>query len=140
VTDVFNLADGELQVRERGFLNRSLGTELGATLASIGAYELPAGAAGPEYHFELTSEEWLFVVSGELTLRTSEGERLLRAGDVTCFSPGPEGAHAVRNEGPVPVRFGMASTKEESRATVYPDAGRVFVAGPGFSRALELGE
>jgi uncharacterized cupin superfamily protein len=140
MSEVFNLLDGELESNGRGFLNRSLGTDHGATLASIGVYELPAGGAGPEYHFELTREEWLFVVSGEVTLRTPAGERVLRAGDVTCFLPGPDGAHAVRNDGTVPARFGMTSTKEESRATVYPDAGRVFVVGPGFSKALELGE
>jgi uncharacterized cupin superfamily protein len=140
VTDVFNLLDGELKPRKDGILNRSCGTELGAALASIGVYELPPGGSGPEYHFELTREEWLFVVSGEVTLRTPAGERVLRAGDTTCFLPGPDSAHAMRNDGAVPARFGMASTKEESRAIVYPDAGRVFVVGPGFSKALELGE
>jgi uncharacterized cupin superfamily protein len=137
---IFNLADGELAAHERGYGNRSLGADHDAKLCSIGVYELAPGQTSADYHFELTREEWLLVVAGEVTLRTPEGERVLGAGDVTCFLPGPDSAHAMRNDGDVPARFAMPSTKEESRATVYPDAGQVGVVGPGFSRLLELGE
>jgi uncharacterized cupin superfamily protein len=137
---IFNLLDGEIGEHERGYRNRSLGDEAGATLATIGVYELAPGQSGPDYHFELTREEWLFVVAGELTLRTPVGERVLREGDVLAFTPGPDGAHALRNDGDAPVRFAMPSTKEQSRAVVYPDDGRVFVGGPGFERMLELGQ
>jgi uncharacterized cupin superfamily protein len=145
VTEVFNLLDGDLPPGNHTwdghrFLNRSLGTERGATLASVGCFELAPGEAGPAYHYELTREEWLLVVSGEVTLRTPEGERALAAGDVVCFLPGAEGAHAVRNAGDVPARFAMASTKEASRAIVYPDSDRVAVIGPGFERLLKLGD
>jgi uncharacterized cupin superfamily protein len=137
---IFNLADGELQRHERGFLNRSLGGELGARLCSIGAYELAPGETGADYHFELTHEEWLLVVAGEVTLRTPEGERVLRAGDVVAFVPGEAGAHEMRNDGEVPARLAMFSTKEESRSVVYPDSGKVAVVAPGFFRLVELGE
>lgn len=137
---IFNLADGELVRHERGFLNRPLGKELDAQHCSIGVYELGPGESGADYHFELTHEEWLIVVSGELTLRTPGGERVLRAGDVVAFVPGEESAHAVRNAGDGPVRFAMPSTREESRSVVYPDSGKVAVVAPGFFRLLELGE
>ena len=83
---------------ERGFLNRSLGRDLDAQHCSIGVYELAPGESGADYHFELTREEWLIVVSGELTLRTPAGERVLRAGDTVAFVAGADGAHAVRND------------------------------------------
>jgi uncharacterized cupin superfamily protein len=145
VTEVFNLLDGELpparHAREgHRFLNRSIGTERGASFASLGSYELAPGEAGPAYHYELTREEWLFVVSGEVTLRTPEGERVLSAGDVVCFLPGAEGAHSMRNAGDVPARFAMASTKEASRSIVYPDSDRIAVIGPGFKRMMKIGE
>jgi uncharacterized cupin superfamily protein len=136
---IFNLADGELARHERGFLNRSLGRDLDAQHCSIGVYELAPGESGADYHFELTHEEWLIVVSGELTLRMPGGERVLRAGDTVAFVPGEEGAHAMRNESDEPVRFAMPSTREESRSVVYPDAARIAVVGPGFFRMLELG-
>jgi uncharacterized cupin superfamily protein len=137
---IFNLADGELARHERGFLNRSLGRDHDAKHCSIGVFELAPGQSGADYHFELTHEEWVIVVSGELTLRTPDGERVLRPGDTAAFVPGEAGAHAVRNDGAVPVRFAMPSTREESRSIVYPDTGKVAVVGPGFFRMLELGE
>jgi len=78
VTEIFNLLDGDLPPAKHArdghrFLNRSIGTELNASLASLGAFELAPGEAGPAYHYELMREEWLFVVSGEVTLRTPEG-------------------------------------------------------------------
>ncbi len=136
---IFYLADGELARHERGFLNRSLGRDNDAQHCSLGVFELAPGESAADYHFELTHEEWLLVVSGELTLRTPQGERVLRAGDTVAFVPGEEGAHAVRNDSAALVRFAMPSTREESRAVVYPDAGRVAVVGPGFFRMLELG-
>jgi uncharacterized cupin superfamily protein len=137
---IFNLADGDLPRHERGFLNRSLGGELGAQHCSIGAFELAPGESSADYHFELTHEEWLVVVAGEVTLRTPAGERVLRAGDVVAFRPGEGGAHAMRNDGDAPARFAMLSTTEPSRSVVYPDSGKVAVVGPGFFRMLELGE
>ena len=137
---IFNLADGELLRHERGFLNRSLGRDHDAKHCSIGVFELAPGQGAADYHYELTHEEWLVVVSGELTLRTPEGERVLRAGDTVAFAPGEAGAHEVRNESTAPVRYAMPSTSEESRSVVYPDLGKVAVLGPGFFRMLELGE
>jgi uncharacterized cupin superfamily protein len=137
---IFNLADGELQRHDRGFLNRSLGKDLDARHCSIGVFELAPGQTAADYHFELTHEEWLIVVSGELTLRTPEGERVLRAGDTVAFLPGEEGAHAMRNDGDMPARFAMPATREESRSVVYPDSRKVAVVAPGFFKLLELGE
>jgi uncharacterized cupin superfamily protein len=137
---IFNLADGQLARHERGFLNRSLGGDHDAQHCSIGVYELAPGESSADYHFELTHEEWLLVVAGVITLRTPGGERSLSAGDVVAFLPGEGGAHAVRNDGDVGARFAMFSTREQSRAVVYPDTRKVAVVGPGFFRILELGE
>ena len=120
--------------------NRSLGGELGAKLASLGVYELPPGQGAGAYHYELTREEWLVVVAGAPTLRTPSGERVLHVGDVVCFPPGPDGAHAVRNDTDETVRYAMCSTKQASWAIVYPDSERVAVIGPGFKRMMRIGE
>lgn len=145
MSKVINLLDAELaethNPREGNrFLTRGIGAELGATLASWSVYELPPGNGAGAYHYELSREEWLLVVSGRVTVRTPDGERVLGRGDVVCFAPGPEGAHAVRNDGPETARVAMASNMSESKAIVYPDSGRVFVGGPGFHRMMKLGE
>jgi uncharacterized cupin superfamily protein len=117
-------------------------TELfGAVETGMGVYEIGPGSASWPYHFEATEEEWLIVIEGELTLRTPEGESILRAGDVTCFPPGAAGAHAVRNHTDAPVRYAMPSTNARFGGTsIYPDSGKIGVRAPGFSHRGRLGE
>jgi len=123
------------------FGGTSLTEGFGAVATGMGIYELEPGNALWPYHFEATEEEWLIVIEGELTLRTPEGEAVLRGGDVTCFPAGAAGAHAVRNHTEASVRFAMPSANPPyGSATVYPDSGKVRVSGPGFSHRGWLGE
>jgi uncharacterized cupin superfamily protein len=123
------------------FRGASLSKLFGAEATGLGVYELdPDNTAWP-YHFETTEEEWLIVIEGELTLRTPEGETVLRAGDVACFPAGAAGAHAVRNHTDAPVRYAMPSLNARyGGAAVYPDSGKVRVYGPGFDHRGRLGE
>jgi uncharacterized cupin superfamily protein len=144
---VFNLLELELTPpREppppgHAFQLASPARDLGATKTGFGVYEVGPGQGTWPYHFEVVEEEWLIVVSGELTLRTPDGEQRLRAGDVACFPPGPAGAHAVRNDGEVVARFAMpSSVAPYGDACVYPDSGKVKVSAPGFEHRGRLGE
>lgn len=143
---VFNLRDLELEPYDEGpeghrFRLRSLGRALGATRTGMTVYELEPGQALWPYHFEVIEEEWLFVVDGELVLRTPDGERTLRAGDVACFPPGATGAHAVRNDGDRVVRFAMPSTVAPfGDACVYPDSGTFRLQADGFVHRGRLGD
>ena len=123
------------------FGGTSLSRLFGAVATGLGIYELEPGNAAWPYHFETTEEEWLIVIEGELTLRTPDGEAVLRAGDVACFPAGAAGAHAVRNHTDAPVQYAMPSAEARyGGATVYPDSGKVRVAGPGFDHRGWLGE
>jgi uncharacterized cupin superfamily protein len=123
------------------FAGTSLTEPFGAVATGMSIYELEPGNASWPYHFETTEEEWLIVIEGELTLRTPEGESVLRAGDVACFPAGAAGAHAVLNHTQAPARYAMPSTNARyGGATVYPDSGKVRVSGPGFSHRGRLGE
>src|ERR1700749_3628088 len=105
------------------FAGTPLGRLFGAVATGMGVYELAPGNALWPYHFEVAEEEWLIVIEGELTLRTPDGEAVLRAGDVACFPAGAAGAHAVRNHTDAPARFAMPSTRARyGGATVYPDS------------------
>lgn len=143
---IFNLRELALRRYEDGpkghrFSIRSPAGELGAVLTGFGVYEVEPGEATWPYHFELNEEEWLLVVDGELTVRTPEGERTLRAGDIVCFPPGADGAHAVRNDGPGTARFAMpSSAPPDGGGTVYPDTGIFKLFGPGYSHRGTLGE
>jgi uncharacterized cupin superfamily protein len=144
---IFNLAELELgPTREEGpaghrFTLRSPGAERGAKLTGITVYDLDPGQATWPYHFELIEEEWLLVVAGEVVLRTPDGERGLRAGDVACFPAGPAGGHAVRNDGEHPARFAMPSSRAPyGDGAVYPDSGKFVVRSGDFSHRGRFGE
>ena len=145
MTRVVNLLALELQPAEGApeghrFRLRSLTSEVGASLTGCSVYEVEPGEATWPYHFELSEEEWIVVIAGELTLRTPDGQRALRAGDVACFPAGAPGAHAVRNDGDVVARFAMPSSVAVfGDACVYPDSGKFKLSGPGFHHRGRLG-
>lgn len=123
------------------FSGTSLTAGFGAVATGLGVYELEPGNALWPYHFETTEEEWLIVIDGELTLRTPDGESVLRAGDAACFPAGATGAHAVRNHTQARVRFAMPSTRARyGGATVYPDSGKISVYAPGFRHRGWIGQ
>jgi uncharacterized cupin superfamily protein len=125
----------------REFAEFSLTEPFGAVATGMSIYELAPGNAAWPYHFEATEEEWLIVIDGELTLRTPEGEAVLRTGDVACFQAGSAGAHAVRNHTDAPVLYAMPSTNARfGGASIYPDSDKVAVRAPGFRHRGRLGD
>ena len=99
------------------------GDILGSTL-----YELSKGG-GIAYHFHHGSEELLIVLRGRLKLRTPAGTREAVAGDVVHFPIGPEGAHAITNDGDETVRYLMVSNLVSPNVTEYPDTRQLAVYG-----------
>jgi uncharacterized cupin superfamily protein len=112
-----------------GFRWRRLrvGEALGAERIGAGMYELPDGELTFPYHFHHGMEEWVVVVAGTPTLRGPDGERELRAGDVVCFLPGPEGGHQLRGPGTVL----LLSANRAPETITYPDSGTVGTKPPG---------
>jgi len=125
----FNLLTGPLEDEpgRPGFSSRGVrvADEIGAERLGASLYELAAGERICPYHFHYANEEWLLVVSGAPTLRSPEGDRVLRAGDVVCFPTGPAGAHDVRNDGAEPARVLMLSTLIYPEVPVYPDSDKI---------------
>jgi len=107
----------------------------GATLAKLlpnqriggSLYDLAEGERTAPYHFHHGMEEWLIVLEGTPTLRAQGYERELRAGDVVCFPPGPEGVHQIRGEGLVL----MLSANRSPEVVEYVDSGKVAARPPG---------
>jgi uncharacterized cupin superfamily protein len=104
-----------------------VGRAVGAEKIGGSLYELADGERTFPFHFHHAMEEWLVVVEGSPTVRTPEGERVLRAGDVICFPVGPNGAHQVRGPGTVLV----ISATHALEAIEYPDSGKIGVRPPG---------
>lgn len=106
----------------------------GDELMGATVYEVAPGNQLWPYHFHVGNEEWAVVVSGAPTLRTPEGERALRAGDVVGFPQGEAGAHTFYNRGGEPARVLICSTLRRGFPT-YPDSDKVAAGGRVFRRS-----
>ena len=135
---VFNLNADEWDRSEDRPGWRSKDAWVGARIESelIGGsmYELEPGDRLWPYHTHHANEEWLIVLRGRPTLRTSEGERELAEGDVVAFRRGKGGAHQVRNGTDAPIRVLMLSTLLAPDVVEYLDSGKVSVVDANHQR------
>jgi uncharacterized cupin superfamily protein len=103
-----------------------LGGRLGAELIGGTIYELDADQLTFPFHFHHGIEEWLYVIAGEPTLRTPEGERAVGPGELIRFEAGPAGAHTVRGPG----RVLILSASHQPSISVYPDSDKLGTRPP----------
>jgi uncharacterized cupin superfamily protein len=94
-------------------------------------WELQPGQPEYVYHFHHGSDEVLIVLRGEPTLRTPEGERALREGEVVPLPHGPDGARAVSNPTDSVVRILMFSSNVDPDVAEYPETGKIGVITDG---------
>ena len=120
------------------FTEMSASERTGDELIGASLYEFEPGNQLWPYHFHVGNEEWAVVVSGTPTLRTPQGERELRAGDVVGFAQGEEGAHTFHNRGSEPSRILFFSTLRKGYTT-YPDSDKIAAGGRVFQRADVVG-
>lgn len=114
------------------FRGRGVGGPLGAELLGCGLYDLPPGEQLWPYHYHLGNEEWAVVVAGAPTVRTPDGERELRPGDIVAFPEGEDGAHTFLNHSGEDARVALFSTLNRPTLPVYPDSGKVSAKGKCF--------
>jgi uncharacterized cupin superfamily protein len=93
--------------RARGAL---VGQRIGGELIGATMSEVEPGDRLWPYHTHYLNEEWVIVLRGEPTLRTPEGEHVLKEGDVVCFPRGKDGAHQIINRTDSPIRVLMLSS------------------------------
>lgn len=92
------------------------GKDLGCML-----HEIPPGKHSWPYHFHWANEEAIYVLSGQGTLRTAQGEVAVGPGDYMAFPVGPEYAHQMINRGTEPLRYLCFSTMIVPEVAEYPD-------------------
>ncbi len=81
-----------------------------------------------------------YIVSGQGTLRTTEGERPVRAGELLFFPAGEGGAHKRTNTGAEPLLYVDFDTANDLDAALYPDSGKMGVWGKGANKVFRLSE
>ena len=104
-----------------GRSRQALGEAGGLTQFGVNLVELKPGAASSQRHWHSHDDEFVMVVSGELTLVTDEGETLMRAGDCAAFPAGrPNGHHLVNRGWGNALFIAVGPNNPDDKAT-YPD-------------------
>ncbi len=81
----------------KGRTRKALGNAAGLTQFGVNLLALPPGAASSQRHWHAAEDEFLYVLSGEVTLITDEGEQVLRAGDCAGFPMNDGNGHQLVN-------------------------------------------
>ena len=102
------------------------GSGLGASI-----WEFQPGQPEYVFHFHHGSDELLIVLRGEPTLRTNDGDRILREGDVVSLPRGPQGGRAISNPGDSVARILMVSSNADPDVAEYPETGKIGVVAGG---------
>ncbi len=123
---------------------RALGDALGLTTIGINHTTLPPGKESSMRHWHTHEEEFIFVLSGEVVLRTDAGEQLLKAGMCAGFPACGDARHGdghqLVNRSAQPAVYLEVSNRDPRDAAYYceadlrwsaPDAPGVFTRKDG---------
>ena len=101
----------------------------------VSVYEIPPGKSAYPYHYHHKNEETFFILRGQGLLKTPEGERTVRTGDLLFFPANSGGAHKLTNlsdtEDLVYLDFDVVHDLD---VAVYPETGKVGVWGKNINR------
>jgi uncharacterized cupin superfamily protein len=100
---------------------RALGDALGLTTIGVNLTTLPPGKESSMRHFHTREDELVFVVEGEVLLRTDEGEQLLTAGMCAGFPAGAKNGHQLVNRSGRPARYLEISNRHPNDGATYSD-------------------
>src|SRR3569623_2606426 len=100
---------------------RALGDALGLTKIGGNLSTLFPGKEASMRHFHTQEDEFVFVLEGEVVLRTDAGEQVLTAGMCAGFPAGARAGHQLNNRGAVPARYLEISNRDHSAAAEYTD-------------------
>lgn len=110
---------------------RALGDALGLTKIGVNLTTLMPGRESAMRHFHTHEDELLFVVEGEVVLRTEAGEQVLTAGMCAGFPAGVRDGHQLVNRSDRPARYLEVSNRDPDDGAEYPDVDLAYRKGPG---------
>lgn len=100
---------------------RRVGDHFGLTRFGVNAVDLAPGAWSAQRHWHRTEDELVYVIAGEITLVTDEGEQLLTAGMVAGFPAGAENGHHLVNRSDAVASYIEIGNRSADDDVYYPD-------------------
>ncbi len=109
--------------------------------SKVNFYELPPLHSNYPYHWHCDCDEVFYIISGEGILKTPEGERQIRAGDLIICPCGEEGAHRLTNtSGTEVLRYIDFDTVCKRDVCIYPDSQKVGIWGETLNKVYRIGD
>ncbi len=109
--------DSPCRARER----RKLGDAAGLTQFGVNLLTLPPGAWSSQRHWHTESDEFVYIVEGEVTLVTDDGREVLAAGDAAGFRAGDANGHCLQNHTQAPTLVLEIGSRVVSDGAHYSD-------------------
>src|SRR5262245_27715394 len=109
---------------------RALGDALGLTQIGVNLTTLLPGKESSMRHFHAREDELVFVVEGQVVLRSDEGEQILSAGTCAGFPAGTRNGHHLVNRSDRPARYLEISNRDAEDSAEYPDVDLAYRRGP----------
>lgn len=100
---------------------RVLGNAFGLSRYGVNLVELSPGTWSSQRHWHTHEDEFVFVVSGELTLITNAGEQTLTPGMVAGFPAGDSDGHHLINKSEEPASYLEIGDRNPQDEVFYPD-------------------
>jgi uncharacterized cupin superfamily protein len=104
-----------------GRLKRALGDAGALTQFGVNLTTLEPGAASAHRHWHTREDEFVYIIEGEITLVTDDGEETLSPGMAVAFPAGEENAHQLINRSRGPATYLEVGTRAPDDDVVYAD-------------------
>jgi uncharacterized cupin superfamily protein len=104
-----------------GRSKRKLTGPLGLTQFGVNVTTLQPGAASSQRHWHVAEDEFCYVLEGELTLVTDQGEQVLGAGMSVGFPANDENGHHLINRSGKVATYLEIGTRSPVEQVVYSD-------------------
>ena len=105
----------------RGRRRIKVGDAAGLTQFGVNVCTLPPGSWSSQRHWHEKEDELIYVVEGEVTLVSDEGEEVLKAGDWAGFKAGDPNGHTFQNRSSKSVVIMEIGTRTDDDVAHYSD-------------------
>ena len=104
-----------------GRVKRPLGDFFGLSNFGVNITVVPPGSVSALRHAHSKQDEFVYVVSGTLTLYTNEGKTMMSAGMCAGFKAGSGNAHCLLNTGNEAAVYLEVGDRTPGDSVTYPD-------------------
>jgi len=98
-----------------------LGEAFGLTQFGVNLVTLEAGAWSSQRHWHEQEDEFIYVLSGEITLSDDTGDHILKPGMCAGFKAGNPNGHCLKNLTKSPVQYLEMGTRAAQETAWYSD-------------------